>query len=86
FLLHLTNEGDLQLDLQDEIVQGTLATHGGEVVHSRLRELLELPSLDPPVVEAEPEPVDSGESRQETGEESEDVGDEAADTDEQGES
>jgi len=86
FLLHLTNEGDLQLDLQDEIVAGTLAAHEGEVVHSRLRELLELPSLDPPAVESESEPVDRGERPQETGEESENVVDEAADTDEQGES
>ena len=86
FLLHLTNEGDLQLDLQDEIVAGTLATHEGEVVHSRLRELLELPSLDPPAVESESEPVDRGEGPQETGEDSENVVDEATDSDEQGES
>ena len=86
FLLHLTNEGDLQLDLQDEIVAGTLATHEGEVVHSRLRELLELPSLDPPAVESESEAADHGESPQGTGEQSENVVDEAADSDEQGES
>ena len=78
FLLHLTNEGKLALDLQDEIVQGTLAAHDGQVVNGRLREILELPPLDPPVEEpaeelpavAEPE---SGE-------------DHAADSDEQGES
>ncbi|MFP6618536.1 MAG: Re/Si-specific NAD(P)(+) transhydrogenase subunit alpha [Pirellulaceae bacterium] len=88
FLLHLTNEGNLELDLQDEIVQGTLATHAGEVVHSRLRELLDLPSLDPPAMETETEPAnpaeadqaDSAESPQDSGEDSE-----TAASDEQGE-
>ena len=78
FLLHLTSEGKLALDLQDEIVQGTLAAHDGQVVNGRLREILELPPLDPPTEKpAEEPPVaeepDSGE-------------DHAADSDEQGES
>ena len=78
FLLHLTSEGKLALDLQDEIVQGTLAAHDGQVVNGRLREILELPPLDPPTEEPAEEPPaaeepDSGE-------------DHAADSDEQGES
>ena len=78
FLLHLTNEGKLALDLQDEIVQGTLAAHDGQVVNGRLREILELPPLDPPVEEPAEEPPVAAEP--ESGE------DHAADSDEQGES
>lgn len=40
FLLHLVKEGSLNLDLEDEIVSGTLLTSGGEVVHPRVREIL----------------------------------------------
>ncbi|MFP6671681.1 MAG: Re/Si-specific NAD(P)(+) transhydrogenase subunit alpha [Pirellulaceae bacterium] len=78
FLLHLTNEGKLALDLQDEIVQGTLAAHDGQVVNGRLREILELPPLDPPVEEPAEEPPAVAEPA--SGE------DHATDSDEQGES
>ena len=78
FLLHLTAEGKLSLDLQDEIVQGTLAAHDGQVVNGRLREILELPPLDPPAEEPAEEPPAAEEP--ESGE------DHAADSDEQGES
>ena len=46
FLLHLVDEGRLQLDREDEIVQGTLLTLEGEVVHPRVRELLGLSAED----------------------------------------
>ncbi|HIE94326.1 MAG TPA: Re/Si-specific NAD(P)(+) transhydrogenase subunit alpha [Acidobacteria bacterium] len=39
-LLHLISDGKLRLDLSDEITQGTLVSHDGEVVHPRVRELL----------------------------------------------
>ena len=39
-LLHLISDGKLRLDLSDEITQGTLVSHGGDVVHPRVRELL----------------------------------------------
>ena len=39
-LLHLVTDGKLRLDLSDEITQGTLVSHGGDVVHPRVRELL----------------------------------------------
>jgi NAD(P) transhydrogenase subunit alpha len=45
FLLHLLKDGKLQLDLDDEIVQETLLTRGGEVVHPRVREFFSLPPL-----------------------------------------
>jgi NAD(P) transhydrogenase subunit alpha len=44
FMLHLVQDGDLKLDLGDEIVQGTLLCRAGEVVHPRVRELLGLPA------------------------------------------
>ena len=73
FLLHLTEDGKLSLDLQDEIVQGTLAAHDGQVVNERLREILELPPLDPPAEEPAAEAPEDNE-------------DQAADSDQQGES
>jgi len=45
FLLHLTKEGKLQLNLQDEITRETLLTHEGEIVNPRVREFFALPAL-----------------------------------------
>jgi H+-translocating NAD(P) transhydrogenase subunit alpha len=42
-LLHLCQDGGLRLDLDDEIVRGILVTQGGEVVHARVRALLDAP-------------------------------------------
>ena len=42
-LLHLVKDGALQLDLEDEITRGTLVSHGGEVVHPRVCDLLSPP-------------------------------------------
>jgi NAD(P) transhydrogenase subunit alpha len=39
-LLHLVDDGALQIDLEDEITQGTLVSRNGEVVHERVRDLL----------------------------------------------
>lgn len=43
FLLHLVKDGQVRLDLEDEIVRETLVAHGGQVVHARVREALGLP-------------------------------------------
>jgi len=40
-LLHLTKEGQLNLDFNDEITSGSCITHNGEIVHERTKELLE---------------------------------------------
>ncbi len=40
-LLHLVRDGAVALDFDDEITTGTLVSHDGEVVHPRVRELLE---------------------------------------------
>jgi NAD(P) transhydrogenase subunit alpha len=46
FLKFLLNkEGNLTLNREDEIVRETLVTHGGEVVHPKVRELLGLPEM-----------------------------------------
>jgi NAD(P) transhydrogenase subunit alpha len=45
FLLHLTKEGKLQINLQDEITRETLLTRDGEVVNQRVREFFSLPAL-----------------------------------------
>ncbi len=42
FLMYLIKDGAITLDRSDEIVSGTLVTHGGEVVHPRVRELMGL--------------------------------------------
>jgi NAD(P) transhydrogenase subunit alpha len=48
FLLNMVKDGRIELKIEDQIVQETLAARDGEVVHPRLRELLGLPPLSPP--------------------------------------
>jgi H+-translocating NAD(P) transhydrogenase subunit alpha len=45
FLQHLTKDGQLRLDLKDEIIRETMLTQGGEVVNARVREFFSLPAL-----------------------------------------
>ncbi|MGH7410759.1 MAG: NAD(P)(+) transhydrogenase (Re/Si-specific) subunit alpha, partial [Candidatus Methylomirabilis sp.] len=40
FLLHLLGDGGLKIDFTDEITRGCVITHGGEIVHPKVRELL----------------------------------------------
>ena len=47
FLLHLTEAGRLNLNLEDEIICDTLLVHRGEFVNSRLREILGLGDPQP---------------------------------------
>ncbi len=49
FVLYLVKSGSLDLNPEDEITRETLLTRGGEVVHSRVREALNLPPLEVPV-------------------------------------
>lgn len=44
----LVREGELTIDVDDEVVAGTLAARDGEVVHPRLRERLELEAAERP--------------------------------------
>lgn len=43
FFLHLAKNGQLTIDMQDEITRETLVARGGTVVHPRVREALGLP-------------------------------------------
>jgi NAD(P) transhydrogenase subunit alpha len=45
FLTYMVKDGKLQLNLDDEIIQSTLVTQGGEVVNPRVREFFSLPPL-----------------------------------------
>lgn len=47
FLSIMHRDGVLHLDLDDQILRETLVTHDGKVVHSKVRELLEMPTLEP---------------------------------------
>jgi NAD(P) transhydrogenase subunit alpha len=53
FLLHLLEDGQVKLDLEDEIVRETLIARGGKVVHPRVCELL---GIEPPAPEEETPP------------------------------
>src|SRR5262249_23043517 len=48
FLVHLVQDGNVQLDLEDEIIRETLLTRGGELVHERVREFFAQPALVSP--------------------------------------
>jgi NAD(P) transhydrogenase subunit alpha len=56
FLALIIKGGQLNVNLEDQVVRETLATLGGEVVHPRLRELLNLPALRPSPPAAAPVP------------------------------
>lgn len=45
-LLHLVTEGQIEMDLEDEITCETLVTRDGEVVHPRVREILGMDVTD----------------------------------------
>lgn len=54
FLLHLTKNGALEIDLKDEIIRDTLAAKDGQVQNQRLRDMLNLgplvlPPSSPPI-------------------------------------
>ena len=60
-LLHLVKDGALNLDMEDEITAGCVITTGGEIVHPRIRDLMQLPELvkqgaaaTPPAEESQP--------------------------------
>lgn len=37
---HFSKEGKFDLNLEDEIIQGSLITHNGEVIHQRIKEII----------------------------------------------
>jgi NAD(P) transhydrogenase subunit alpha len=40
FLLNMVKEGEFKIDLEDEIVKGSLLTHNGQVVHEMIKPLM----------------------------------------------
>ena len=47
FLLLIVKKGQLDLNMQDEIIRETSLTRGGEIVQPRVREFFQLPALAP---------------------------------------
>jgi H+-translocating NAD(P) transhydrogenase subunit alpha len=45
FLLNMVKNGQLVMDMEDEIIRDTCVAHKGQVVHPRIRELLGMPPL-----------------------------------------
>ncbi len=45
FVQLLIRDGEFYLDLEDEIIKGSLVAHGGEVVHPRIAEVLNVPRI-----------------------------------------
>jgi NAD(P) transhydrogenase subunit alpha len=45
FLQLLAKDGNVQLNMKDEIIRETLLTHNGEIVNARVREFFSLPAL-----------------------------------------
>lgn len=54
FVGQITREGKLNLNLEDEVVRGTLVAHRGHVVNAQLREMLNLEPLETPKEDAPP--------------------------------
>jgi NAD(P) transhydrogenase subunit alpha len=67
FLLHLVKDGQVQLDLDDEITRETLVARDGRVVHPRVCELL---GIEPPAGDEAREPQPGHEADAETGDKS----------------
>ncbi len=51
FLLNMIEDGQLNLNMEDEIIRETLVCQGGEVTNERLRSLLSLPPREEPAIE-----------------------------------
>ena len=64
-LAHLVKDGELVVDLDDEITAGTLVTKDGEVLHARVRSFMGLEELKPEP--AAPAEADSDEASAEDG-------------------
>ena len=54
FLDLITKDGGLNIDMSDQVVRETMATHRGQVVHERVRSILGLSPLDPPISDTPP--------------------------------
>lgn len=65
FLKSLLKDGKVNIDLDDEVIAGTLVTHKGELLHPLCRKIAGLPELDRQA-ESPPEPPVAESSEEET--------------------
>jgi NAD(P) transhydrogenase subunit alpha len=72
FLLHLIEDGQLKIDLEDEITRETLVARDGNVVHPRVCELL---GIEPPAPDERPEAAEQAKTADEKKKEGHVVGD-----------
>ncbi|MEO1984702.1 MAG: NAD(P) transhydrogenase subunit alpha, partial [Fuerstiella sp.] len=81
FLQLMIKDGQLNIDTEDEIIRDTLLTRGKVIVNGRVRELLNMEPLEPPVSSAA-ESIDSGKptvtAKEESADENVVAGDSAA--------
>ena len=56
FLKEIIDEGQINVDLENEVIRDTLVTKDGDVVNNRIREILGLAPIEPPAP-PEPEPT-----------------------------
>ncbi len=54
FLLNLIKDGQVALNLEDEIIRDTLVAHDGQLVNARMRDILGLEPLPEPAPKADP--------------------------------
>jgi NAD(P) transhydrogenase subunit alpha len=59
---HFVKDGTFQLNMEDEITAGCVVTTGGEVVHSRVRELMGLAPMAPVTPVETPQAVEGSKS------------------------
>jgi NAD(P) transhydrogenase subunit alpha len=59
FLLHLAQNGNLQIDVQDEITRDTLVASGGQVVNQPIRDMLGLGKVQSPSNSVDAAPSDA---------------------------
>lgn len=59
FLQGMISDGELKIDLNDEVLAETLLTRDGQVENARVRELLELPPLESPTADDTDQVADS---------------------------
>jgi NAD(P) transhydrogenase subunit alpha len=55
--LMLTEQGEITLDFEDQIIQDTVIAHEGDVPQAKMRELLGLPAREQPAAPASDEPA-----------------------------
>ncbi len=59
FLLNLIKDGNVELNLEDEIIRDTLVAHEGQLLNARMRDILGMEPLPVPEPMPEPEETDS---------------------------